>query len=166
MRVDDRSRTSPHGDVLLKRVPKPVAPLLPGYINNKGQSHRGERGDVEITEDIFGNRWATGVIMMVDQQTKADCWLACIASLTGLFAFEMPQPPTSYEDLTAGSKPIDEDFKAEVLYGNAVLQYLREHGWLLLPTYKFAPAGYSIASGPSPRNPHIYHCVVYLAGQL
>lgn len=103
---------------------------------------------------------------MVDQRTKSDCLLACIASLTGLPVSEMPQPPTSYENLTSDGEPTDEDREAEVQYGNAVRRYLRECGWLLLNTYSFAPAGHSIASGPSPRNPRIWHCVIYRNGEL
>ena len=103
---------------------------------------------------------------MVDQRTKSDCFLACIASLTGLPVSEMPQPPTSYENLTSDGEPTEEDREAEVQYGNAVRRHLRECGWLLLNAYSFAPAGHSIASGPSPRNPRIWHCVVYRDGEL
>lgn len=91
----------------------------------------------------------------VDQRGHSDCWIACLASLTGLPPESFPQPP---EDLSA-------DGAERMAYTNAVRRFLIERGWLLTTTWQHVPAGYAIAGGPSPRNED-GHAVVTHAGEV
>lgn len=102
----------------------------------------------------------------VDMRSKSDCYLACIASLTGLAVEEMPQPPTSFEQLTQSGEPTQEDYEAEIQYENVLRSHLLHNGWYAVRLYGFVPRGYSIACGPSPRNSKISHCAVYKDGCL
>lgn len=93
-------------------------------------------------------------IVWVDQAGPHDCFTACIASLTGLPHRDFPDPP---DELYS---------KTEIEYGNAVRKHMLANGWVLLTTRRQIPSGYAVASGPSPRNPDIWHCVVVRDGDL
>jgi hypothetical protein len=90
----------------------------------------------------------------VDQPGENECWIACLASLTGLALEDFPTPPAE--------RSID----SEVEYHNAVHHFMRANGFRLQPVHPDVPAGHAIAIGPSPRREGIDHCVVTLGGEV
>ncbi len=95
---------------------------------------------------MTGPRWI--------DQGPGECWIACAASLTGIPLEEFPKPPAVLDD------------KLDSEYQNAVRRFLMSRAWLLQTTWSMAPMGYAIATGPSPRDSRISHCVVTLGGQM
>lgn len=93
-----------------------------------------------------------------DQPTNG-CWVACIAGLTGIPLDELaPLIPAADEgDYEALSRRGAE-------YHNAVIAKMHAHGWTLAYLGTRVPAGYSIASGQSPRG--ILHAVIAKDGVL
>ena len=90
----------------------------------------------------------------VDQAGPHDCFTACLASLTGLPHNDFPDPPEVLE--------ID----AERAYGKAVKAHLISNGWMMHGTGAHPPKGYAVASGPSPRDLRLWHCVVTKDGEM
>jgi hypothetical protein len=94
----------------------------------------------------------------VDQKPEG-CWLACIASITGISLDAFPDVPA--RELTG-------DEQCEIR--NAVTRVLRANGWQLHhlwtnpPHGPPAPRGWAIAGGESPR--HRPHAVVAYDGRL
>jgi hypothetical protein len=90
----------------------------------------------------------------VDQRPNG-CYLACLASLTGLPLDVFPEPPP------AG------DCREECRWKNAVTDLLGQHGWAAVSLGSRIPLeGYAIGSGPSPRHEgaDIWHSIVLLDG--
>lgn len=93
-----------------------------------------------------------------DQPTNG-CWVACIAGLTGIPLDELaPLIPAADE----GDYEALKGRGAE--YHNAVIAKMHAHGWTLAYLGTRVPAGYSIASGQSPRG--ILHAVIAKDGVL
>lgn len=90
-------------------------------------------------------------------QGPGECWIACAASLTGIPLEEFPKPPADARE--AGNK-------AEIEYQTGVRKFLMSRAWLLQTTWRMAPLGYAIATGKSPRDGSLCHCVITLAGEL
>lgn len=95
--------------------------------------------------------------VFVDQQTPDDCWTACLASLTGLPLESFPKAPDD-ERL--------DDVMREGRYVRDVQRFLQGHGWTYASMGRSVPAGYAIASGPSPRRPGFDHSVVVRDGRM
>ena len=68
-------------------------------------------------QELFAAAAQPALTQRIDQQTHSDCYLACLASLTGLSVKDMPQPPTTFEELTQGGEPSATDYEAERQYG-------------------------------------------------
>lgn len=96
---------------------------------------------------------APNPLRLLDQQGPGDCFTACLASLTGIPLDDFPPPPEVRERAT------------EVAYNNAIQALLIDRGWMKVTTWRRPPLGYAIASGPSPRDPAILHCVIALNGE-
>lgn len=86
-------------------------------------------------------------------QKPNGCWMACLASLTGIPLDEFPDVPDDVQG-------------RESSLHNAVTVLLREHGWQLhrLWTTDTAPRGWAISAGESPRG--LFHAVVVHDGAL
>ena len=90
-------------------------------------------------------------------QGDGECWIACLASLTGLPLENFPKPP----DVRV-AKSAD-----EVAFQNSVIRYLRAHRFRLVNLGLDRPAGLAIATGVSPRaepGSHLAHCVIVRDG--
>lgn len=96
---------------------------------------------------LRGTQW-------VSQPDDKSCYTACLASLTGLAWDGFPKAPEARNVAT------------EIEYLAAIRNHLLAHGWMLVTLGLRAPAGFAIATGLSPRDPALSHCVVVLDGRI
>ena len=90
-------------------------------------------------------------------QVPQGCWVACIATLTGLPHDDLIALMPRQED-----GRLDESRHAD--YHNAVNSYLRARKWRLLYMWTDVPKGFAMAYGPSARGTQ--HSVIVLDGEL
>lgn len=91
------------------------------------------------------------------QTHAAGCWLTCLAMLTGL----------PLELLEAFALPPTASERQFVQMYRQVNHYLSENGWRIAKLGPFQPAGYAIASGPTPEfGRHVEHSHVVRDGAL
>ena len=96
----------------------------------------------------------------VDQE-PGGCWVACLASITGIALEEFPKPPA--DDGSGGWGT-----EAGCDYHNGAMKTLHRHGWTVTDLGTRVPIeGYAVASGPSPRHVggKVWHAVVWKDGE-
>lgn len=115
----------------------------------------GGRGGRGAPEPATGGGWMT--FRPIDQEPDG-CWVACLASITGIPLAEFPKPPV-------GDGKDGWSSESSCAYHNGAMAVLHRHGWTIAVLGTRVPVeGYAVASGPSPRLEGSWHAVVWKDG--